>query len=188
MPSPTAFLLRSHFRSSFDSVASTPSPCCRFFAAFAMFGAGLQFAVIRLEAEVAGLRRQLDDLASETRGLRQAALDDAAADAGARRELHRQHRVALAAARVKAKADVAEEMAAAVAAARVEATVAEQDRIRSSVGPVLAAMQAEQERLKREVAAAAVQREALESELADTRRLVWDVLADPTELLARMGM
>ena len=150
--------------------------------------ATLQFAVARLEAQVAGLRRQLELVQDESRGLRQAALDDAADDAGARRELHRQHRVALAAAREKAKADVAEEMAAAVAAARVEAAVAERDRLRASVGPVLAAMQLEQERLLREAVVAKQRQEALEAELVFTRQLVFDALADPAEVFARLGL
>ncbi len=152
-----------------------------------MFGSNLHFAVMRLEAEVAGLRRQLDDLRSEARGLRQAALEDAAADAGARRELQRQHRVALAAARTKAKADVAEELEMAVAAAKVEAREAERDRLLASVGPVLVEMQLEQQRLLREVAAGAEQRVRLETELAATRQFVFDALSDPAELRLRMG-
>ncbi len=147
----------------------------------------MHFAVRRLEAEVEGLRRQLDALQSEGRGLRQAALEDAAADAAARRELVRKHRLELAAAVAAAKAKAEEEREVAVAAAKVEAREAERDRLRASVGPVLAAMQLEQERLLQEAAAAATHREALEIELAATRQLVFDALSDPAELRVRMG-
>ena len=153
-----------------------------------MFGAGLQFAVIRLEAEVAGLRRQLDDFQSEGRGLRQAAIEDAAADAGARRELQRQHRVALAAARTKAKADVAEELEMAVAAAKVEEREAERDRLRASVGPILAGLQRQQTQLLEEAVAAKQRQEALEEELVVTRQLVFDALENPAEVFARLGL
>ncbi len=165
-----------------------PRRCrCRFFAVAAMFVLNLQMAVMRAEAEVEGLRRQLDNLQAEGRGLRQAALDDAAADAAARRELVRKHRVELAAAVAAAKAEAKEEREAAVAAAKVDAREAERDRLRASVGPVLSDMQLEQERLLREVAVAAKQREALEAELSATRQLVFDALTDPAELRIRMG-
>jgi hypothetical protein len=164
---------------------------CRLFAADAMF-ATLQFAVARLEVQVAGLRRQLELAQAESRGLQRAVLADAADDAGARRELQRQHRVALAAARETAKetakAAVAEEMAAAVAAARVEAAAAERDRLRASVGPVLVAMQAEQGRLLEEAMVAKQRQEALEAELVFTRQLVFDALSDPAEVFARLGL
>ena len=153
-----------------------------------MFRLSMEQTVLRLQQEVEGLRRQLDDLQSEGRGLRQAALQDAADDAGARRELQRQHRVALAAARTKAKADVAEELEMAVAAAKVEAREAERDRLRASVGPVLAGLQRQQTQLLEEAVVAKQRQEALEAELVVTRQLVFDALYDPAEVLVRLGL
>ncbi len=148
---------------------------------------------------MASLRRQLEDHQLLLRGLRQSIIDDAADDAGARRELHRQHREALASARKKAKEDAAEEMAAAVAAAwtaaaatvaaaRAEATAAERARLNAAVGPVLAALEAEQVRLQREAEAAKQRQAALEAELTDTRQLVFDALENPAEVFSRLGL
>ncbi len=137
-----------------------------------MWQLNMQVAAMRLEAEVEGLRRQLDDVQAEVRGLRQAAIADAAADAAARRELVRKHR---------------EELAAAVAAAKEEAKETERDRLRASVGPVLSAMQLEQERLLREAAVAAEQRAVLDAELAATRQLVFEALQNPAEVRNRLG-
>ncbi len=158
-------------KSRFPPASSTLSP--PLFAVAAMFVLNLQLAVMRLEAEVVGLRRQVEDLQSEGRGLRQAALEDAAADAAARRELVRKHR---------------EELAAAVAAAREEAKEAERDRLQASVGPVLTAMQLEQERLLREAEEAKERQVALEAELSATRQLVFDALDDPAEVCLRLGL
>ena len=152
----------------------------------------MHFAVARLEAEVSSLRRQLDDLQVEVRGMRRAAVADAADDAGARRELNRQHRVALASARTTAKADAvaaaADDKARAVVEARAEATAVERDRLRYIVGPVLAEMEAEQVRLRREAEEAKQRQVALEEELAFTRQLVFDALSDPAEVFARLGL
>ncbi len=135
---------------------------------------------MRLQVEVAGLQCQLDNSQSEARSLRQAAIEDAKADAAERREMLSKHRQQL----EVQQQQHAEQLAEAVAAAKV----AERDRLRASVGPVLTAMQLQQERQVQEAARAKQMREALEAELVATRQLVFDALHDPDEVRLRLGL
>jgi hypothetical protein len=95
-------------------------------------------------------------------------LDAAIAQGVELRELRRVHEAA---------------MVAAVAAARE----AERVRLQTRIGPVMLAMQQEQRQLLQESAVKRQRRLALESELTDTRQLVFDAVEDPS-LLDGLGL
>jgi hypothetical protein len=136
----------------------------------------LELAQMRLQVEVEGLQRQLDDAQGEAKLLRQAAILDAADCTAQHRELKKQHQQQLEAQQQRH----AEQLA--------EAVAAERDRLRASVGPVLSAMQLQQERLVQEAELAKQLRDALEAELAATRQLVFEALHDPEEVRLRLGL
>ena len=141
-----------------------------------MFRLNMELTVLRLQQEVEGLRRQLDDVQSEVRLLRRSAILDAADTNAARCDLKRLHLQQLAALRKEHEQKFAAEVAA------------DRDRLRASVGPILADLQRQQTRLMEEAKEARQREEALEEELVMTRQLVFDALSNPAEVLARLGL
>ncbi len=167
---PWPFLTQASLSHLLDAVAAA-----FLFAVAAMFVLNLQLAVMRLESEVEGLRRQLEDVQAEAKLLRRAAVLDAADNNAARCELKKRHQQQLAEQQLQHE----QQFAAAVEA--------ERDRLRASVGPVLTGMQREQEKMRREAAVAAEHRAALEAELEGTRQLVFEALQDPASVRSRLG-
>jgi chromosome segregation ATPase len=199
MPPPTAFLLRSHFRSSFDAVASGvfPRHRCAVFASMsvmwwddltARLAAG-EKAAARMRIELAGLQYQLDHAQSECKGLRATLLEDARDHAAERLEFRQQ----LEEQRLQHQQQIdeqallhAEELAAAVAA--------ETARMQAAVCPTMLLLQdsaqaavVELRSVRSELEKGQSEREKVQSDLEETRELVWDAINAPVATRRRLG-
>ncbi len=159
----------------------------------------------RMQADIAGLQRQLEEAVLLARRLQTAAEEDAEDVDAWRREQQQQHQQQLQQQQRQHEEQLhqqqldhqqqlqqqqqqhEEQQATAVATAAAAAKAAERARMQAGLAPGLLVVQEEGRKRRRELAEATRLSEVLDEELQVTREMVFDLLDEPSATRQRFG-